>query len=30
MFRKKNKQQAVPNGVVGDSLESVRLTKKER
>ena len=30
MFRKKNKQQAVPNGIVGDSLESVRLTKKER
>lgn len=30
MFRKKNKQQAVPNGVVGDSMESVRLTKKER
>lgn len=30
MFRKKNKEQATPKGVVGTNIEDIRLTKKER
>ena len=30
MFRKKNKKQEISKGVVGEDLQSVRLTKKER
>ena len=30
MFRKKNKEQAIPKGVVGTNIEDIRLTKKER
>lgn len=28
MFRKKNKEQATPKGVVGTNIEDIRLTKK--
>ena len=30
MFRKKNKEQTTPKGVVGTNIEDIRLTKKER
>lgn len=30
MFRKKDKNQGIPDGVVGNNLKNARLTKKER